>query len=751
MVTLFVIGVVVVNSEGVVVSAQGQLPCPFWRHHTASQLVPRSTKRQSMTLAMAATAAEQPEPEPENEGGDGDNALQVATPLMECRCGAVPMSEIETVLLDPRNSSYSFWRHRHADTIITAHVDVKIEAPAESAKLPPGWSAETDSLSGQQFWVNNSTGEIMVDGPPSSLEWSREAELLGRRFTPANLYETAQLRVILAVNSALADKMQEVEAAKKEKLDKDQVALAELHLAVMTELDRGCTLRCPSCGVRAQKDGACVHMDSCPCGSHWCFLCGKLERDCPRGGGGCDEDGIYLHNLPGWSGFALDGEEDGIGANQEYYRRRQAFMVRAVMVKTDPDLWAKLRETYPDLLNDTPTRGRSIDWDSLPSAEWPLFGKNKSEPLQAANGEMEFDAAAQRRMEQHWEQVRLEDQLLQMRAAQRERHQKCCIPTLAILGAALIVGTSVLMDLARPPSPAHLIEVSAELHLAPEPEPEPVPEPEPEPVPELSNGTNNTNGTNHTNGRNSTGGATYDTLTDLQVDFGDAFELDVLALGPKITLALAILLWLIAVISRQRSNVLNVNTRVSAGTWFAACLNLVHFWPVLYSKTAILDLGGFAAYFLFPVFGVIEVGLVQLLFDFATVGRDCDGRRDTIRGCSCCIAIATGVVYLIFNIRVRSRLDDEYEEEYEEAEVEDLGFECGPICKTLTWIPLIEFVLGVCGMIGFLIAWLKSGAINPNRREMAAWLMASFCAASLLYWPASMQGSDLIEAPWLIA
>ena len=45
----------------------------------------------------------------------------------------------------------------------------------------------------------------------------------------------------------------------------------------------------PRCGVRVLKDDKCIHMDSCPCGSRWCYLCGK--EGCPRGGGGCDEDG----------------------------------------------------------------------------------------------------------------------------------------------------------------------------------------------------------------------------------------------------------------------------------------------------------------------------------------------------------------------------------------------------------------------------------------------------------------------------
>ena len=70
------------EESGVVVSASGQLPCPFAFFHPCSQLVPRS--------GLAGTAQQR------------DSEAETA---MDCRCGAVPMSEIETVLLDPRNNT----------------------------------------------------------------------------------------------------------------------------------------------------------------------------------------------------------------------------------------------------------------------------------------------------------------------------------------------------------------------------------------------------------------------------------------------------------------------------------------------------------------------------------------------------------------------------------------------------------------------------------------------------------------------
>ena len=60
-------------------------------------------------------------------------------------------------------------------------------------------------------------------------------------------------------------------------------------LVVVMDLTSCLLTHSPRCGVRVLKDEKCIHMDSCPCGSRWCYLCGK--EGCPRNGGGCDEDG----------------------------------------------------------------------------------------------------------------------------------------------------------------------------------------------------------------------------------------------------------------------------------------------------------------------------------------------------------------------------------------------------------------------------------------------------------------------------
>ena len=55
-------------------------------------------------------------------------------------------------------------------------------------------------------------------------------------------------------------------------------------------------------------------------------------------------------------------------------------------------------EEHAELLQDTPTKGRSIDWETLGSMEMPLFGANKGgdQPLIDPHADdPEFDVAAQ--------------------------------------------------------------------------------------------------------------------------------------------------------------------------------------------------------------------------------------------------------------------------------------------------------------------------------------------------------------------
>ena len=243
------------------------------------------------------------------------------------------------------------------------------------------------------------------------------------------------------------------------------------------------------------------------------ILCG--EMDCPRGGGGCDEQSYYLEQHDGWGNHALDlGETAQFGAQKEFLRRRQAFYVRAIMEFTPPEIWARLRAKHEDvsntalglshqrtnqpqkclscpaswqfiavqltlhcccciqLLNDVPTVGRRIDWDSLGEATFPLFGAKKREE-EAGGG---AERAAEQRIAEHWATVRLEADEARRRESWQRRRQRYCIPGVAILLVAIVLGTGILLAVAPPLPAVHIANISDPLRK-PKPEPEPAPEP----------------------------------------------------------------------------------------------------------------------------------------------------------------------------------------------------------------------------------------------------------------------------------
>lgn len=225
---------------------------------------------------------------------------------------------------------------------------------------------------------------------------------------------------------------------------------------------------CPQCGVRGIKNEACIHMDLCPCGSHWCFLCGRSHGNgpgqCPKNRG-CDQQSIYLENHTGWDSFNLPGETPALGsalnyltpcshhctaaaplktlsvfpcgrrALQELLRRRQAFFVRQIKEAAEPALWGALEEAHCDLLKDTPCVGRSVSWDEIDTAQYPMFGPN-------APQEGEDPAAVEARMQAHWEELRQADVLAE-RGRRRARQLKMVLPGFfSTLLAALVVGSS---------------------------------------------------------------------------------------------------------------------------------------------------------------------------------------------------------------------------------------------------------------------------------------------------------------------
>ena len=166
------------------------------------------------------------------------------------------MTTIETILLDPRNTSSEYWREQHADIVVQsqAGLSIKVESRYDGGgDLPPGWVAERDELSNQDIYLNAATNELSFERPPP-IQWSREVELLGRGFNPHNVFDTARLRVAIQENNELRQELERLEDARRQQMSPDELALAELRMQVIDALDRGGSIRCPRCGVRAIKD-----------------------------------------------------------------------------------------------------------------------------------------------------------------------------------------------------------------------------------------------------------------------------------------------------------------------------------------------------------------------------------------------------------------------------------------------------------------------------------------------------------------
>ena len=59
------------------------------------------------------------------------------------------------------------------------------------------------------------------------------------------------------------------------------------------------------------------------------------------------------------------------------------YFLRLVMEQTTQEAWATFIEANPDMLADTPSRGRSIRWEDIPTATHPLFGQTTADQLPA--------------------------------------------------------------------------------------------------------------------------------------------------------------------------------------------------------------------------------------------------------------------------------------------------------------------------------------------------------------------------------
>ena len=764
------------NETGTVASAKGQLPCPFF-HLLGTELAPhRVQRRLKRTVASAfpqitnlepepepePEPESQPEPEPEPESPEPESQstkdtndcagadMSDVVPAMDCRCGAVPMSEIEAVLLDPRNSSYQYWRHRQPEVILKSHenTDIALKPVETETDLPPGWTVERDELSQQEIYWNSSTGEMQFERPSLNVGWSREAELLGRGFTPANVHETARLRVALAEKSAVAAVRLALEETRKKAMTPEEIALAELKVQVVQALDRGGSVLCPRCGTRMIKDDACIHIDSCPCGANWCFLCAKEKTGCPRGGGGCDEDGIYLQNLPGWETWSLEGESASQGAQQEFYRRRQAFMVRAVMENTPPDLWASFRAQNPDLLTDTPTPGRNIDWDSLQSAEEPLFGAN----LKRAEAENAADpGAAKRRVQRYWERVRLEQEAVALREARRWRHQVCCFPAVSIVVALLFVGTNMLFRHFPPPNPAH-------------------------PVFYNESGTGSTaavaRGTELLEPARSTANLTQPTAFE-SIEFDDAaFPVQFLKWMPIVEFTVGwTAICVAACMKRHGDRMRNVRDRLDISAVLSkelACISLVNlllFWHIFVQGEAILQSSWFVSYVWRPFCVFCNGAWVMVVFLSAM--NDVSECREMLCGCGLPITLTVCSIICIAIIRHKYGFDPCDEAgagsdagvvlpnwwdtdcvSTNQTTADPSPFVCTWGCNFIVWYPRIVFLGGLAVLCFTVLCWLVTRRGDAPVLGLAAFALV--CAGGF-FWPATIESVAVLEFNWFTA
>ena len=81
-----------------------------------------------------------------------------------------------------------------------------------------------------------------------------------------------------------------------------------------------------------------------------------------------------------------------------------------------------MQTKHADVLADVPTFGRSIAWDELDTAAFPLFGANLTSGIDAAALVAEVTVAADgaaARMEQHWINQRREAEAEARREALR--------------------------------------------------------------------------------------------------------------------------------------------------------------------------------------------------------------------------------------------------------------------------------------------------------------------------------------------
>ena len=190
-----------------------------------------------------------------------------------------------------------------------------------------------------------------------------------------------QLGAIQEAEREGARRVVEENESKRREVDTMQGKVAQLINCIESTFLRGQTVPCPWCGDGCSKDDACMHVKHCD--KNWCFCCGRPSGneagECQRGsdGRGCDSISLLIERNPGWGQFHYGLETAGEGALQEFLRRQIMFFLRDLKERTDENVWEQMQFENKNKLQNVVGGNRSILWEEIDDAEYPLFGNNK--------------------------------------------------------------------------------------------------------------------------------------------------------------------------------------------------------------------------------------------------------------------------------------------------------------------------------------------------------------------------------------
>jgi len=171
---------------------------------------------------------------------------------------------------------------------------------------------------------------------------------------------------------------------------------------------------CPQCGVRVEKDGACMHMSCDLCGTHFCYVCGQETAVCRRGADGCDEESCYIENHPGYQG--LSGDE----AKWLFHKRLVLFDLSVLKHIMTDEMWRSVTNTrFPggelQVCQDT----HSISLDDIDGAELPVLVQNATPQVKAREAQRRTAAiVASWRHDKRYEPVLMKSQSVLLRASE---------------------------------------------------------------------------------------------------------------------------------------------------------------------------------------------------------------------------------------------------------------------------------------------------------------------------------------------